>query len=634
MFIDTVLTDKKAVALFAVRDRDGLVKELQPLYSAMKAKYRIAQFHWHLPNNVSFVRFHKLGSFGDDLTAQRKTVVKVNAEKIEVTGLETGLGDLGLRVVRPVFDEKGNHIGSVEYGGAIDANFIDYFAAGATAEVKAAGLDLSVVSKDATGKYHLLGSNYEKELSESPEEEIKSLAPTGASYTLAGTWAHAFYLLRDFSGDSVGYVKFKYDASPLLALARARLFQSLLIYLGTLALVSLLTIITVFRVVNAPVKAATTAFKGIAAGKGDLTQKLPACSGDEIGEMATHMNSFMDFLHNMILNIRDASRKLSSSGKDLAQNMSFTESSVRTIVQNIDAVGERFGQQKESVETTASALEQVTRSVESLNELIQVQASSVTESSSSIQEMVSTIQSVGASLEKLADAVSRLSVASHSGKSLLDSVVVKIQNVAEKSQKLLDANATIEDIATRTNLLAMNAAIEAAHAGAMGRGFSVVATEIRKLAENSQTQSRDITSVITEIRNVIGGMVDSSAKVRDGFDEIFALIQSVDELQTEINHAMAEQKEGSRQILEALSSINEITSQVRTGSEEMSEGHRLIKHEMDRLSSIAEDVGSRIAAVTVETQAITTSITSVTEMTKRNNDSIDAVAGQTELFKL
>jgi methyl-accepting chemotaxis protein len=634
MFLDTVLSDKKAVALFAARDRNGLVAELMPLYSSMKEKYRIAQFHWHLPNNVSFVRFHKLGTFGDDLSAQRKTVVKVNAEKVEVTGLEVGVGDLGLRVVRPVFDAAGAHIGSVEYGGAIDSSFIDYFAANATAEVKAAGLEISVVSKDANGKFHLLGSNFEKEVSGKPEEEMRRLEPTGSSCSTAGATALASYLLRDFAGNGVGYVRFRYDVNFILAQRRAQLLQSLATYVATLALLAILMLAIIFRAVNRPVQAVTAALKDIAEGDGDLTRKLPVRSNDEIAEMAVFMNRFMDFLREMLSGIKEAARGLSVSGRDLAQRTSIAESSVESIVKTIDAFEERFRHQNESVEATASALDRLTENVESLKGMILVQASSVAESSASIEEMVGTTQSIGASLEKLSESIRSLSGASESGKALVGSVVEQLKAVAAKSQRLLEANVVIEDIAVRTNLLGMNASIEAAHAGSSGKGFAVVANEIRALATSAQAQSKDIADAVSEIRGSIDGVVDFSERARDGFGRIFDLVRDVDGLQAEINSATAEQRRGSGEILEALGSINDITARVRAGSEEMSAGHSLIRSEIGSLSDIAKEVGAQISIVTSATRNIGESIASIAAMTKANRDSIEGVVAQTEKFML
>jgi methyl-accepting chemotaxis protein len=634
LFVDTVLMDKKAVALFAARDRQGLYQELLPIYTALKGKYKIAQFHFHLPNAISFLRFHKPGSFGDDLSTTRKTVVEANAKKAMMTGLEIGIGDLGLRVVKPVFDAAGNHIGSVEFGGGVDGDYIKDFVARASDAAKDHGLQVSIVSKNIEGKYSLLGTNFEDKLSDDPEAIVKRLSGRGSMVIVSGKDAEAYFLLSDFSSAAIGFAKFKYDVGDILGARDAFFSRSYAAYAVTLVVVLVLMFAIVLRVVSEPLRKASKSLRDIAMGRGDLSKKLTVSTKDEVGELARHFNEFIDALHGIIQSIRDSARSLASSSGELVESMQGTSKAVTAIATSVESVRLRARSQDDSVRTVSSAVQEIARNIDSLDLQIQRQASNVTEASASIEEMAGQIASATRSLDTLDATVEDLVEASEGGKRLILGVVEQIRSIAAQSEKLLDANQVIQDISSRTDLLAMNAAIEAAHAGASGKGFSVVADEIRKLAENAREQSNFITKELAGVKATIDQAVGTSEQTHRGFDGIFSLVTRVRSLQTEIHGAIVEQNLGSKQLLEALTDINGITSQIRTGSSEMSSGNGLILSEIERLREISVDIGNQISGILEETRSISESVAAVNAMTADNRNAIGVVVENTAKFKL
>ena len=231
-----------------------------------------------------------------------------------------------------------------------------------------------------------------------------------------------------------------------------------------------------------------------------------------------------------------------------------------------------------------------------LNDHVEEQASSVATSSSATEEMIANIQSVTETLSTNAENVKELQNASTAGQTSLNEVVADIQGIARESESLLEINAVMQNIASQTNLLSMNAAIEAAHAGEAGRGFAVVADEIRKLAMSSSKQSKTIGGVLKSIKGSIDKITKSTDVVLSKFDAIGDGVKTVTVQEDNILHSMREQGEGSKQILQAVGNVNELTHRVREAARRLVETSKESLHKTDSTESqafIDENTGIR-----------------------------------------
>jgi methyl-accepting chemotaxis protein len=248
--------------------------------------------------------------------------------------------------------------------------------------------------------------------------------------------------------------------------------------------------------------------------------------------------------------------------------------------------------------------------------------------------MAANINSVTATLVNNAENVNTLKDASEAGRSGLQGVAADIQEIARESEGLLEINTVMANIASQTNLLSMNAAIEAAHAGEAGRGFAVVADEIRKLAENSGKQSKTISAVLKKIKSSIDKITRSTGSVLSGFEAIDTSVKVVSEQEELIRGAMEEQKTGSRQIVEGVLQVNEITDQVKSGSHEMLRGSTEVIKESAHLGKATEEIASSINEMASGAQQMKVAMNHVNDISKKNRSNIALLLEEVARFKV
>ena len=375
------------------------------------------------------------------------------------------------------------------------------------------------------------------------------------------------------------------------------------------------------------------AILGALAEKNYAIKQAQVVTRNDFGIIINDLNNAYRIIRTIFQEISQDVNSTLSVSSEVSEHVDQSISEIENVKSISNSVKDEMINQVASVEETTATVEEIIKHISHLNDEIEKQTSAIDQSSAAIEQMVANVNGVTSSLKKNNGTVQELESASEAGMKKVHIASELSKEVLEKSTLLMDASKVIQDIASQTNLLSMNAAIEAAHAGEFGKGFSVVADEIRKLAEQCNERAKSIENDLQSLSELINSVATNASDVSDQFNNIYSLIKRVQNEELIISNAMTEQTEGNKQILEGISRLTESTTTVKDGAAEMLKGGEQISIEMKNLNKVTSETNTKVNSINESVQKVTETLADSKEHVLENSANVKSLSEKMSDFK-
>jgi methyl-accepting chemotaxis protein len=621
----SIANDSSIRESLASSNRDLAINTLANLSKSMKdsTPFKNIQVHLHTKDNHSFLRSWSPTKFGDDLSSFRASVVKANSEKIAVNGFEIGNAGLSIRSVVPIFDVNKNHVGSLEFMQGINsvASSFDKENKAFLLLMDSSLATVKIKEEDKLDKYLISQKFINKAFLEDAKKiDFKELLNN--KYLISDKYFYTYMDISDFEGKKLGIALI---AKPIEIVQTAINHASYIIWVALIILFIALTITMIISLINmknyilAPILNLKNSINSISSHSLSQSTRIEVKSNDEIGDVVNSFNNYLDSIEKGLIVdqlVIDESRqiiakvnagllndrikgKAHSLGVDslvneinnmierMQKNLTILSGALVALstakydyeiphIQDVTGIiaslisGTKVTQssineimcliEKSNNELSSSSSE-LTNASKKLSDSSNTQAASLEETAAAIEEISATVTRSSENAVQMASYAKNVTKSSTAGKELAYQTATSMDEINNQVLAINDAISIIDQIAFQTNILSLNAAVEAATAGEAGKGFAVVAAEVRNLASRSAEAANEIKRIVSNATVKAKEGKDITSKMIEGYTELNENIVVTIKLIDDVTTASKEQQMAMAQINDTVNSLDQVTQE-------------------------------------------------------------------------
>ncbi len=365
----------------------------------------------------------------------------------------------------------------------------------------------------------------------------------------------------------------------------------------------------------------------------DFSIRLASTSKDELGALSGHIDSTLDGLDVVFERMKTVAQDSLAMKEATAQSIGEANTSLAEISAGIRSIKEQFEALDDNITSSSSAVTEISHTIGSLNDMISAQSAAIVQSSTSTEEMVGTIRNITGIATGRAEAAHSVAAVVGDGRKHTDEANKQIATAAENAREIHRVVEIIDTVAAQTNLLAMNAAIEAAHAGQHGAGFSVVAQEIRSLAESTTVNAKKIRELLNTTMGFIVKAADASAQNIESFQSIQDEVDEFTGAFVEVSNSMVEMATNSDEVLKSISQLSDITHQISSSAGEIKTGISGIQKAETNIAEISGEVLERVRGIDAGAERVTRKTQEVYTQQQHNGRTIEELNNEILRFK-